>query len=90
MSDIFEINVLSAADIRRHIGDLSEVLVDCVHGGAGVSFMLPLKPDEGASHGHCAGRNYPRLRFQSGRSQWGRVKTPASQPNMARLRVSPQ
>jgi hypothetical protein len=41
MSDIFEISVLSAEDIGRHIGDLSEVLVNCVHGGAGVSFMLP-------------------------------------------------
>lgn len=36
-----EIRRLSAADIRRFAGELANVLVDCVEGGASVSFMLP-------------------------------------------------
>lgn len=31
---------------ERHLGELAEVLLDCVAGGASVSFMLPLSRDQ--------------------------------------------
>lgn len=37
-----EIRQLSAAEGRQHVGSLAEVLLDCVEGGASVSFMAPL------------------------------------------------
>jgi GNAT superfamily N-acetyltransferase len=37
----FEIRRMEGAEIRRRIGEFSSILVDCVEGGAGVSFMLP-------------------------------------------------
>lgn len=41
-----EIRQLSASDASAYLGDLAEVLVDCVEGGASVSFMPPFgKPD---------------------------------------------
>ena len=36
------IHPLSAAEARARIAELSDVLIDCVHGGASVSFMAPL------------------------------------------------
>ena len=41
MSDGVDIVVLDAAAARAAIGELADVLVDCVEGGASVSFMLP-------------------------------------------------
>jgi GNAT superfamily N-acetyltransferase len=41
-----EIRTLSAAEGRRHIGALAEVLLDCVAGGASVSFMASLSRGE--------------------------------------------
>ena len=41
-----DILVLDAAEARAAIGELAEVLVDCVEGGASVSFMLPYSRDD--------------------------------------------
>ena len=43
-----DIVVLDAAAANAAIGELAEVLVDCVAGGASVSFMLPFGPDDAA------------------------------------------
>ena len=41
-----EIRRLSSAEASAYLGELAEVLVDCVEGGASVSFMPPFgKPD---------------------------------------------
>ncbi len=45
-SDRFAIRALSADDARSRIGQLSDVLIDCVEGGASVSFMAPLARDK--------------------------------------------
>ena len=41
-----EIRRLEAAEARAHVTALAEVLVDCVEGGASVSFMAPFSRDE--------------------------------------------
>lgn len=41
-----EIRELSAAEGRRHVASLAEVLMDCVDGGASVSFMAPFSRAE--------------------------------------------
>jgi GNAT superfamily N-acetyltransferase len=41
-----EIRRLSAAEGRQHLGALAEVLIDCVNGGASVSFMGSLSRAE--------------------------------------------
>jgi GNAT superfamily N-acetyltransferase len=46
---MIEIRVLSSADARHHVGALADVLVDCVEGGASVSFMAPFSKDEAES-----------------------------------------
>ena len=46
MSDAVEILVLDADTAKAAIGELADVLVDCVEGGASVSFMLPLGRDD--------------------------------------------
>lgn len=38
---------LTAAEARQHVPDLARVLVDCVEGGASVSFMLPFTQQDG-------------------------------------------
>jgi GNAT superfamily N-acetyltransferase len=47
MSDS-EILVLDAAAAKAAIGELADVLADCVEGGASVSFMLPYSRDDAA------------------------------------------
>jgi ribosomal protein S18 acetylase RimI-like enzyme len=42
-----EIRRLTAAEARRLAPDLAKVLVDCVDGGASVSFMLPFSQADG-------------------------------------------
>lgn len=37
------VRILGADEARERIGELSQVLLDCVEGGASVSFMLPLE-----------------------------------------------
>lgn len=44
-----EIRQLTAAEGRRHLGALAEVLRDCVEGGASVSFMSALSKTEAKS-----------------------------------------
>ena len=41
-----EIRFLTREETREHLDELSEVLHDCVHGGASVSFMLPFPHEE--------------------------------------------
>jgi GNAT superfamily N-acetyltransferase len=43
---MIEIRVLSGAEGRRYIGALAQVLLDCVEGGASVSFMASLSKAE--------------------------------------------
>jgi GNAT superfamily N-acetyltransferase len=43
---VIEIRQLSAAEGRRYLDALAEVLVDCVEGGASVSFMAPFSKAE--------------------------------------------
>jgi GNAT superfamily N-acetyltransferase len=43
---VIEIRQLSAAEGRRYLEVLAEVLVDCVEGGASVSFMTPFSKAE--------------------------------------------
>jgi GNAT superfamily N-acetyltransferase len=42
MSDSISIRALSAQEARERVPALSTVLIDCVEGGASVSFMLPM------------------------------------------------
>ena len=44
MTDEIPIRRLHALD-ERHVDDLAELLIDCIDGGAGVSFLHPLSPD---------------------------------------------
>jgi ribosomal protein S18 acetylase RimI-like enzyme len=41
MIEGFEIRPMEGEEVRRRIEEFSNILVDCVEGGAGVSFMLP-------------------------------------------------
>jgi GNAT superfamily N-acetyltransferase len=45
MSDDLTIRSLSPAGVDERIAELSDVLIDCVDGGASVSFMSPLTRD---------------------------------------------
>lgn len=44
-----EIRRLTADEGRQHLDALAEVLVDCVEGGASVSFLSPLSSDDAAA-----------------------------------------
>ena len=44
-----EVRRLSASEGRRELGALAEVLVDCVEGGASVSFMAPFSKSQAES-----------------------------------------
>ncbi|MBY4631056.1 GNAT family N-acetyltransferase [Rhizobium croatiense] len=45
-----DIRALSAEEARAAIADLSDVLADCVAGGASVGFMQPYGPDDAAPY----------------------------------------
>ena len=45
MSDPVTVRALLPQEAREQIGALSAVLIDCVEGGASVSFMAPLTQD---------------------------------------------
>ncbi|WP_201831370.1 GNAT family N-acetyltransferase [Microvirga zambiensis] len=45
MTDPFIIRTLAPQEAGEQVGALSDVLIDCVEGGASVSFMLPLTRD---------------------------------------------
>ncbi|SCZ11416.1 GNAT family N-acetyltransferase [Microvirga guangxiensis] len=53
MSDTVTIRVLSPEEAADQVGGLSQVLIDCVEGGASVSFMLPMTKDK--AHGFWRG-----------------------------------
>lgn len=61
MGDAVAIHVLSPEEAVGEIGALSRVLIDCVEGGASVSFMLPMTQDKadtfwkGVAEGVAAG-----------------------------------
>jgi len=46
---LIEILQLTATNARRHVGELGDVLLDCVKGGASVSFMASLTKAEADS-----------------------------------------
>ncbi|MDI7419276.1 GNAT family N-acetyltransferase [Cronobacter turicensis] len=46
MTLAYTVRRLSAAEIPTHLDSLSDVLTDCVEGGASVSFMLPFSPQK--------------------------------------------
>jgi GNAT superfamily N-acetyltransferase len=48
--DDHNVVVLDAATAKSAIDDLADVLVDCVEGGASVSFMLPFGRDDAARY----------------------------------------
>lgn len=50
MADAPAVTVLSAADAENELEALSQILVDCVVGGASVSFMLPFGMDEARAY----------------------------------------
>ena len=62
MIDQFTIRALAPQEARGLVGALSDVLIDCVEGGASVSFMLPLTRDRadafwyGVAEGAIAGK----------------------------------
>lgn len=45
MRSTFSLRTLTRDDILQHIDQLSDVLLNCVEGGASVGFMSPLSPD---------------------------------------------
>jgi GNAT superfamily N-acetyltransferase len=47
------VRALTADEARARIGELSRVLVDCVEGGASVSFMLPLARETAERFWRC-------------------------------------
>jgi len=49
MGDSLVVRALSAAEMRAGVADLTDVLIDCVAGGASVSFMDPLDPAKATS-----------------------------------------
>ncbi len=61
MSDTVIVSVLSAQEAAGQVGALSAVLMDCVEGGASVSFMAPLTREradafwQGVAEGVAAG-----------------------------------
>jgi GNAT superfamily N-acetyltransferase len=46
---MIEIRVLNVAEAHHYLGTLADVLVDCVEGGASVSFMAPFSKGEAES-----------------------------------------
>jgi len=46
MLDSIEVRRLDAVDMRTHLDGLAAVLVDCVDGGASVSYMAPFSHEQ--------------------------------------------
>src|SRR5689334_20759934 len=94
MIDQFTIHALTPQEAKDQIGALSDVLIDCVEGGASVSFMLPLTREradafwQGVAEGVVAGERI--LLVARGRAS-GQVlgtvqvilKQPENQPHRA-------
>lgn len=56
----FRVSLLSAASLASRIDELAEVLVDCVQGGASVSFMLPFSHDKARDFWHGVAQSAAR------------------------------
>lgn len=56
----FRVSLLSAASLASRIDELAEVLVDCVQGGASVSFMLPFSHDDAREFWHGVAQSAAR------------------------------
>jgi GNAT superfamily N-acetyltransferase len=94
MNDPVTIRQLTPQEAREQIGALSAVLIDCVEGGASVSFMLPLTQDradafwQGVADGVAAGERIllvaqdPASRMVVGTVQVI-LKQPENQPHRA-------
>jgi GNAT superfamily N-acetyltransferase len=94
MSKSFTIRHLSPQEAREQIGALSAVLIDCVEGGASVSFMSPLTHEradvfwQGVAEGVAAGE---RILLVAREDSSGRIvgtvqvilKQPENQPHRA-------
>jgi GNAT superfamily N-acetyltransferase len=46
------IRILNAAATREAIPDLSDILSDCINGGASLGFMLPFAPEDATGYWH--------------------------------------
>jgi GNAT superfamily N-acetyltransferase len=85
MNETVTIRSLSPKEAAEQIGALSEVLIDCVEGGASVSFMLPMtqgKADRfwtGVTEGVAAGERI-LLVAEEGGEVVGTVQVVLSQP----------
>lgn len=44
------IRIIDAEEARAAVSDLSEILSDCINGGASLGFMLPFSPADAASY----------------------------------------
>ncbi len=92
MSDAVTIRSLSPQEAAELVGALSDVLIDCVEGGASVSFMLPMTKDKadafwrGVAEGVAAGERI-LLVAEDGGEVVGTVqvvlKQPENQPHRA-------
>lgn len=94
MNDEITVRALSGQEARNAVEALSDVLIDCVEGGASVSFMLPLSPDkahafwQGVAEGVAAGE---RILLVAEDQRDGRIvgtvqvvlKQPENQPHRA-------
>jgi len=94
MTNPFTIRALTPREAEEQVGALSDVLIDCVEGGASVSFMLPLTRDradafwQGVAEGVAAGE---RILLVAQEQASGRVvgtvqvflKQPENQPHRA-------
>jgi GNAT superfamily N-acetyltransferase len=52
MNEHVTVRILSPQETQAQVGDLSEVLIDCVEGGASVSFMAPLTRERADAFWH--------------------------------------
>ena len=50
MSAVMTVRELTADEAGRAVAPLAKILVDCVDGGASVSFMAPLTPERAAAY----------------------------------------
>lgn len=57
MSPFARVIALSHHDILHRLPELTEVLIDCVQGGASVSFMQPFDPDKATAFWHNVARS---------------------------------
>lgn len=77
----------SAEEAAAQVPALADVLIDCVHGGASVSFMAPLPPDKalgfwrGVADGVARGERALLLAADAGGQVLGTVQLVLAQPD---------